>query len=322
MPELQPTFLHNRELIKANVRDRSERDSEQKSGNAEAFRSIHQSNQRLKALKINSKFFFFGSLFLFACPQKEKVNKEQTISKVLSDKLKRYVRGNRAPRKAAFTLAEVLITLGIIGVVAAMTLPTLISKYKANVVETSLKKFYSMANQAVNLSVAENGETKYWSFPNHTETDPAINLNSMEDFYNKYFKKYLKVTKIEKDVNKYMLYFADGSGVYLCNHARDWVYCLDAGDMKSNDADKLGRKCFMFGFYPKEDMGCAPTSYSYKSFVNKGIEPYVGCLTIDDDGNPDSVLTTKDDLYDKPAFYTKAIQLNNWKIPKDYPIRF
>ena len=33
-------------------------------------------------------------------------------------------------RRAAFTLAEVLITLGIIGVVAAMTIPTLITSYK------------------------------------------------------------------------------------------------------------------------------------------------------------------------------------------------
>ncbi|MBR1424569.1 type II secretion system protein, partial [bacterium] len=36
--------------------------------------------------------------------------------------------GGRGFRKAAFTLAEVLITLAVIGVVAAMTLPTLIAK--------------------------------------------------------------------------------------------------------------------------------------------------------------------------------------------------
>lgn len=34
--------------------------------------------------------------------------------------------------KKSFTLAEVLITLGIIGVVAAMTLPSLIGNYKKN----------------------------------------------------------------------------------------------------------------------------------------------------------------------------------------------
>ena len=36
-------------------------------------------------------------------------------------------------KKLAFTLAEVLITLGIIGVVAALTLPALISNYKKQV---------------------------------------------------------------------------------------------------------------------------------------------------------------------------------------------
>ena len=51
--------------------------------------------------------------------------------------------------KQAFTLAEVLITLGIIGVVAAMTLPALIQSYANTVVETRLAKFYSTINQAI-----------------------------------------------------------------------------------------------------------------------------------------------------------------------------
>ena len=42
----------------------------------------------------------------------------------------------KAYRHNAFTLAEVLITLGIIGVVAAMTLPTLIAKNQEKVLET------------------------------------------------------------------------------------------------------------------------------------------------------------------------------------------
>lgn len=39
-----------------------------------------------------------------------------------------------------FTLAEVLITLGIIGVVAALTLPALVQNYRNQVVETRLKR--------------------------------------------------------------------------------------------------------------------------------------------------------------------------------------
>ncbi len=38
-----------------------------------------------------------------------------------------------------FTLAEVLITLGIIGVVAAMTIPVMISSYNKHITETRLK---------------------------------------------------------------------------------------------------------------------------------------------------------------------------------------
>ena len=46
--------------------------------------------------------------------------------------------------KKAFTLAEVLITLGIIGVVVAMTMPTLINNYQKKLAVTRLKHFSSM----------------------------------------------------------------------------------------------------------------------------------------------------------------------------------
>lgn len=41
---------------------------------------------------------------------------------------------------SAFTLAEVLITLGVIGVISAMTIPNLITKYQKITVEVKLKK--------------------------------------------------------------------------------------------------------------------------------------------------------------------------------------
>ena len=46
--------------------------------------------------------------------------------------------------KTGFTLAEVLITLGIIGVVAALTIPSLMTAYNKHITETRLKKFYSL----------------------------------------------------------------------------------------------------------------------------------------------------------------------------------
>ena len=59
-------------------------------------------------------------------------------------------------RRAAFTLAEVLITLGIIGVVAAMTIPTLVSKIQEAHFHAKWKECYSILNNAFKMTVAEN----------------------------------------------------------------------------------------------------------------------------------------------------------------------
>lgn len=55
----------------------------------------------------------------------------------------------------AFTLAEVLITLGIIGVVAAITIPTLVNKNNEKIRETQLKKAYSTLSQVNRLMLAK-----------------------------------------------------------------------------------------------------------------------------------------------------------------------
>ena len=61
-------------------------------------------------------------------------------------------------RKVAFTLAEVLITLGIIGVVAALTLPTLVANYKEKELIVRTKKSYSDIQNAIQLAQQENGD--------------------------------------------------------------------------------------------------------------------------------------------------------------------
>lgn len=63
-----------------------------------------------------------------------------------------------------FTLAEVLITLGIIGVVAAITIPSLISNYQKKSTVTQLKKTYATISNAIRLSEDENGELSGWEF--------------------------------------------------------------------------------------------------------------------------------------------------------------
>lgn len=63
---------------------------------------------------------------------------------------------------SGFTLAEVLITLGIIGIVAAMTLPSIIQKQNEKVTVTLLKKSYNVLSQALMRAVNDFGEIDNW----------------------------------------------------------------------------------------------------------------------------------------------------------------
>lgn len=89
--------------------------------------------------------------------------------------------------KNAFTLAEVLITLGIIGVAAAMTMPSLIAEHKEKSTIARLKKVYSVLDNAYMLARNENMDVSSW-FP-----DDNIKNNSKIFFEN--LKPYLNILK-------------------------------------------------------------------------------------------------------------------------------
>lgn len=93
--------------------------------------------------------------------------------------------------KKGFTLAEVLITLGIIGVVAALTMPSLIQSYKERETVSRVKKFYSMINQALLLAINENGPVDEWDF---AEIDQETGINVSNKFF-EYLRPHLKITK-------------------------------------------------------------------------------------------------------------------------------
>ena len=99
-------------------------------------------------------------------------------------------------KQTAFTLAEVLITLGIIGVVAAMTMPSLIAHHRKVATASKLKKFYSTMEQAIRFGEAEYGDSNEWVKP-ATQKDENGNVDndaqgrvSKENLYNlQYFAK-------------------------------------------------------------------------------------------------------------------------------------
>ena len=90
-------------------------------------------------------------------------------------------------KNLAFTLAEVLITLGVIGVVAAMTMPTLIKNYQKNIMLNKLKHTYSLLAQAIRMSEVNNGPASEWSASQTTSSR----------FADTYILPYIKTQKTE-----------------------------------------------------------------------------------------------------------------------------
>ena len=91
--------------------------------------------------------------------------------------------------KYAFTLAEVLVTLGIIGVVAAMTMPTLINNHRRIVFETQFKAAHSIINQAVLSMGNDNIDLNKYYCGNNARNDATTH-----DFI-KNFANYVQVVK-------------------------------------------------------------------------------------------------------------------------------
>ena len=159
--------------------------------------------------------------------------------------------------KHAFTLAEVLITLVIIGVIGALTVPSLIQNTQKQEYVSALKKAYSTLSQAAQQIITEEGS------PKCDDGGWACSLDGLYDI----FKKHLNVMK--DDSNKRKLYLADGAVILLCNVFGDcgysghididgskdicaYIYADVNGDKKPN---KVGRDNFLFvlkqnGLYP------------------------------------------------------------------------
>lgn len=121
-------------------------------------------------------------------------------------------------KRFAFTLAEVLITLAIIGVVAALTIPTLINKYQEKATIVKLKKVYSIFSNAYMLTISENGTPDNWD-------DIDASLEGVEAFWNrlrpnlKLAKECSAATRFECwDVNDYYKYLNSNEDSYAHIH--------------------------------------------------------------------------------------------------------
>lgn len=126
-----------------------------------------------------------------------------------------------------FTLAEVLITLVIVGVVAAITIPNVIKNYQHMVTINRLKEAYSLLNQVIKLSVAENGDTDKWDYT----YEGSAYTGGGNNFSEKYIEPYLKI--LGKGYWQYgkqtLFYPADNYYYWSASNQTSYVYNLPNG---------------------------------------------------------------------------------------------
>lgn len=162
-------------------------------------------------------------------------------------------------KKSAFTLAETLITLGIIGIIAALALPAIINNYKNELLKTALKKNATVISQAVqimftnlNLDCSPNYfgkdelKPKLISYLKYTEAcegvhyDHGFNCISLGPLK----KIYTTFNGNESDIGNFLddgqIILADGSMIFFENTDRDLSYYDDLYDTTTiiNEEDR------------------------------------------------------------------------------------
>ena len=206
----------------------------------------------------------------------------------------------------AFTLAEVLITLGIIGVVAAMTMPSLMQNYKRQQATARIKKFVSVINQALISAENDLGPREDWVIGETDNSDSAYN------FLNTYIKPYIKSADIEKRTlfgrNMATLRFVDGSQMSVKVGACYDIWYDINGEKGPNEKGKD-----IFVFILCKNGGCNFNSNQVRGFY---------CAPTGEQ------FPTHEQLIDNCKNYrtyggnwcTILLEQNGYEFPKDYPL--
>ena len=200
-------------------------------------------------------------------------------------------------RLKAFTLSEVLITLVIIGIIAAITVPTLIANSRKEETTARLKKFYSTLQQVTYRAKADGNDWDYWAeeASSASTTTPDV----AKEFAETHLLPYLVYSEYKLSSNAIWVYLNDGSYFYSRKGT-----CLDFyfdvnGKRKPN---VWGRDIFAFLYCPK----------STNAFTPSQVIPY---HTKSIDTREKALESCKND---KPSCST-LLFFDNWEFKEDYP---
>ena len=238
----------------------------------------------------------------------------------------------------AFTLAETLITLTIIGVIAALTVPNLINNYKKQQVETGIKTAYSILSNAVKMTEAQYGSINELITLNEKQITTYGTKETFADAFlpnlklSNRCKNPYSCTLNEMGLNSRHIKNFDGSistgqswdlqymrRVTLANGMHLFIGALVESpaivfhvDINGNEGPRtFGKDVFSFALFRSDVQNrryTAPNNALYGGFTGYGYYEHW--------------LNKSKEKCETHGFYcTKIIQKNGWKIPDDYPVK-
>ena len=224
--------------------------------------------------------------------------------------------------KMGFTLAEVLITLGIIGVVAAMTMPSLIQNNRKKVFAAKVKQTYALVSNALLTSVSENGAPSTWDYGEKANNDGSTIVNNpkhIKKMAKQYFVPYFKNIKEGENTENYYIILNNGT-----------VLSFNTDGVTSGDGIYTPNTLYITASFNNNTSSYYDTSRDYSKkdvimFVNINEENARVRFFNWADNNRDSIKNNSIYACNKNIAQNKRyqcgalIQIDNWEIRNDYP---
>lgn len=202
--------------------------------------------------------------------------------------------------KRGFTLAEVLITLVVIGVIAAITIPTLMANYRRQEASARLKKTFSMLSNACTRAKADGNDWQDWAYDIDNEADEGTNETSVK-FAEIYLLPYINYMKDRGGESSYQLYLNDGTTLTLKKGS-----CMDFGvDINGEKKPNAhGRDIFFFIYCPYSHSNVYVAEAQVISWRTEGVKTRAQALQ---------------KCKEEPHQCTCLLSYDNWEFKKDYP---
>ena len=234
-----------------------------------------------------------------------------------------------------FTLSEILITIGIIGVISAITIPNLITKYQKFQTILMLKKTYADIMRVHKMAVAEYGDSEYWQYPGGQDEQGAKAF--IEKYYIPFLNgeaKYYSHSQLQNQL-KHKIYnlnnkprgvspspgivFMDGGVLRFFPYGNYmWIFSDINGVQGPN---KVGRDIFMLFQYDRSKSDYTPRMYGYHSPKTSLKVQGSSIKEAEAETNRTGFGCSESNKYGYYAgwYCGEIIRRANWSIPDDYP---